>query len=728
MAKKKNQDKGRHERVAVGSSSSSKSAAATATVRLAPWYRNSKQLAVVIAILAITFICFSPTLSSKKLFINWDDPVYITKQDLITKLDAPHLKKIFSDHDASLNYHPLTVLSLAENYQFSKLQPFGYFFTNLLLHLFNTFLVFIFLYRLALSSNNFKLQTSNSKPFWTAAIASVLFGIHPMHVESVAWAAERKDVLYCFFFLCSCIAYLSYIKTNHIKFLVACFILFLFSCLSKAMAVPLPLVLMLIDYYYFNLRITNETELRNTNVSSIRNSEKFVIRRLIEKIPFLIVSLILGYAAVKIQSKGAISDFHQYTLAQKFMFAAYGFMMYWVKLFAPINLSAFYPYPTLNNGDVSFIYKISPLVALLIVTVPLFISYKKSKSAFRILLFGFGFFFLMVALVLQFLSVGAAIMADRYSYLPYIGAVFIIGAFISEYIENTKTRTLAIAVMTVITAFLAVGCYNRVKVWNDDEKLWTDVIDKYPYVTENEGGTVKVTQVGVDIAYENRANFYRDHNEPDMAMADYELMTRLHSKSDGAYNNMGNFYGMKAQDAAAKGNRELANQMFSKALEMYSEAIRLKPGNIESISNRGITYSSMGDHRKAIDDFTAALSINPAATNLLTNIAFEKLQLGLYSESIGDCNNALATNPTDANVLFYRGTDYINLAQYSEAISDLSNAVKINPANSNAWYNLSVAYNKTGNRQQALEAALKARSNGYPISDDYLKQLKASEK
>jgi len=702
MAKKKNQEKGRRIQQQEPPTSATKQSNTISSTRLIPWFSNSKQLAIIIGIIAITFICFSPVLSSKKLFINWDDPVYITRQDLITKLDAQHLKKIFIEHDASLNYHPLTVLSLALNYQFSKLQPFGYFFTNLLLHLCNTFLVFIFIYRLALFRFSFKLASSNLKPFWTAAIAAILFGIHPMHVESVAWAAERKDVLYCFFFLSSCIAYLYYVKTSHIKFLVACFLLFLFSCLSKAMAVPLPLILLLIDYFA---------------------KRKISTKVIVEKIPFLIISLILGYAAAKIQSKGAIADFHQYTLAQKFMFATYGFMMYWVKLFAPINLSAFYPYPTLDNGDVSLIYKISPVVALLIVGVPLFFSYKKDKAVFRLLLFGFGFFFIMVALVLQFLSVGAAIMADRYSYLPYIGALFILGTFISNFIEKEKTRNLTIAVMALITALLAVGCYNRVKVWNDDEKLWTDVIEKYPYITENEGGTVKVTQVGVDIAYENRANFYRDHNEPDKAMADYELMTRLHSKSDGAYNNMGNFYGIKGQEAAANGNSELANQMFTKALEMYSEAIRLKPGNAETIMNRGITYSSMGEHRKAIDDFTAALSINPAATTLLTNIAFEKLQLGLYAESISDCNNALALNPNDANVLFYRGTDFINLAKYNEAINDLSNAVKINPSNSNAWYNLSVACNKTGNRQQAREAALKAKSNGYQVSDAYLKQL-----
>src|SRR4051812_32732758 len=161
----------------------------------APTKRQPWQLWLVAAALAVTAVCFSPVLSATKEFINFDDPVYITKQDLITKMDSKHLATMFAQHDASLNYHPLTMLTLAINYSFSQLHPFGYFFTNLFIHLLNTLLVFIFLYQLS------------GKQFWTGFIAAVLFGIHPMHVESVAWAAERKDVLYCFFFLSSCITY-----------------------------------------------------------------------------------------------------------------------------------------------------------------------------------------------------------------------------------------------------------------------------------------------------------------------------------------------------------------------------------------------------------------------------------------------------------------------------------------------------------------------------------------
>ena len=189
--------------------------------------KNNNQLFIIAGILLITFICFFPALNKTKEFTNWDDPVYVVNladkpvikvQPQIERLDGEHIKTMFNtNNDVSLNYHPLTMLSLAVNYKFAKKvdntpepSPFGFVFTNILFHLLNTLLVFIFLYRLS------------GKKFWVGAISALLFGIHPMHVESVAWISERKDVLYCFFFLASCITYISVYrdKKNKIHYLL----------------------------------------------------------------------------------------------------------------------------------------------------------------------------------------------------------------------------------------------------------------------------------------------------------------------------------------------------------------------------------------------------------------------------------------------------------------------------------------------------------------------------
>lgn len=653
------------------------------------WYQNGKQLGLVIALLVITAICFSPVLSSTKEFINFDDPVYVTKEEVITKLDGKHLTKMFTEPHTSLNYHPITLLSLAINYAFSGLHPFGYFFTNILFHALNSFLVFIFLFRLS------------NKKFWIGLTGALLFGIHPMHVESVAWASERKDVLYCFFFLASCITYLSYLQTKQIKYIIFSFVLFLLSCLSKAMAVPLPAVLLLIDFY---------------------KQRKFSLKIVAEKIPFFIVSLIIGYIAVSIQAKGAIGDFSQFTVVQRFMFASYGLMMYFVKLVFPVGLSAFYPYPTFNNGDIPMIYKIAPAIALVILAFPLILSFR-NKTLFRLWIFGIGFFMLMIALVLQFLSVGAAIMADRYSYLPYIGLCFVAGYFFNSLFEKQKTKNIAIVLLIVITPALAYACYNRVKIWENDEIVWSDVIDKYPYITETNGNVITVLQEGVNIAYDNRANYYRRRGDFEKAFADYEIITRFHTKNQGAYNNMGNLLSLKAEEAKAKGNSDQAKEFYTKAIEMYSEAIRLKPTDNEAYYNRALNYAAMGDVKKALDDYVASFNLNPADISLLGNIGNTKLQLGLNEEGISDFNRALVANPNDAMILFYRGTAYVNLGRINEGISDLSNSVKINPALGNAWYNLSFALNMANRKSEAVDAALNARKNGFAVNDEYLNSL-----
>ena len=196
-----------------------------------------KKIFLIAGILIITFLVYFPSLHNE-LLKTWDDQAYVTHNDLIKSLSFDNIKRIFrEDRGLYANYHPLTTLSLAVNFQFSKLDSPGYHVTNLLFHLLNTLLVFIFIYKLC------------GRRLEIAAVVSLLFGLNPMHVESVSWISERKDVLYTFFFLLSVIAYQYYLKRNDFKFYFLSILLFLCSLLSKAMAASLPLVLLLIDYF-----------------------------------------------------------------------------------------------------------------------------------------------------------------------------------------------------------------------------------------------------------------------------------------------------------------------------------------------------------------------------------------------------------------------------------------------------------------------------------------------
>ena len=257
---------------------------------------KNKHLFLLAAVITITFILLVPALHNS--FTNWDDKDYTTDSQHIKALSGENIKFMFSNPIA-VNYHPLTILSLALNYKFSVLEPFSYYLVNILLHLLNTLLTYFFVL-LLLDKNK------------TAALfAAAIFAVHPMHVESVAWIAERKDVLYTFFYLSGLIAYLLYVDRRIWKYLALAFLLFVPSALSKPAAVVFPLVLFLIDF------------LRH---------RKLTVLSFVEKIPFFIISVWIGVATLKAQSGIAIADITNYTILQKLFFVSYGFFIYIFKL------------------------------------------------------------------------------------------------------------------------------------------------------------------------------------------------------------------------------------------------------------------------------------------------------------------------------------------------------------------------------------------------------------
>ena len=240
---------------------------------------NRSLLPWLLPVLALTAICFLPMLSNG--FTNWDDELYVKENPL---LKGPDWQGIFSQASAS-NYHPLTILSLAFNYAISGTDPFSYHLVNWLLHILNTGLVFIFIYKI-----------SGKKPY-VAAFAAVIFGVHPMHVESVAWVSERKDVLYALFFLLALLQYWRFLETGKRVKAIFCFVFFVLSLLSKPAAIILPFVLLLLDYWYG----------RSVNWKVVA-----------EKIPFFALSLVFGFITVKVQSADAIVGLEVYPLWTRF--------------------------------------------------------------------------------------------------------------------------------------------------------------------------------------------------------------------------------------------------------------------------------------------------------------------------------------------------------------------------------------------------------------------------
>jgi protein O-mannosyl-transferase len=596
----------------------------------------------VALVLALTALCLSPALSGRKEFTNWDDPGYVTAQPLVQNLSGETLRQVFDPGThVMFNYHPLTVLSLALDYRRAGLDVRAYAATNLALHLLNTLLVLAFLHRL-------------SGRFAVGALAALWFGIHPMHVENVAWIPGRKDVLYGSFFLIACLGYLRYLATARARWLGFAFGAFVLSCLSKGMAVSLPPVLLLLDAFH---------------------GRKIGRRVLLEKVPFVLVALWIGWVAIRLQAKEPIADFETFGPLARVELAAYGFLGYWAKLLVPYRLSAFYPYPDVDESHhLPAVFALMPVLALLVVGVPLAVARRSGPEAFRVVLFGMGFFVVTVALVLQFVSFGTAVMADRYSYVPYVGALFVLAWTIDALRRRARARWLAIAAATAYSVALAVVCYQRTWVWTNSETLWTDVIDKYPFRIEEADGRVRVTKRGVVTAYENRGNYYREHGRIEEAVRDYDLLVKAGVGDSGAYINMGNVHAERGEALLGAKDVGAAKVEFTKALDMYSAAIA-RGGNLsETFVNRGLTYAAMGDHEAALADFRTALGIDPSSVEVRSNIVAEELRLQRYDDCIADAGRLLAIRPDDAQAHLARGAAYLALGRFAEARADLETA------------------------------------------------------
>jgi len=343
----------------------------------------------LIAILFITYLSFSPSI--KAGFINWDDNEYVTENPDIRSLSFDNIKKISSSFYVGC-YLPITMLSYSIEYHYYKLDPHIYHSVNLILHLINCLLVYWLF--ILLCRNKF-----------IAFAVALLFGIHPLHVESVAWISERKDLLYSLFFILSLIFYIYYRESEKrdrkiLKYYFLSIISFLLSLFSKPMAVSLPIILLLIDYLF------------HTPIKA---------KIFTEKISFFLLSLIFGIVAILgQQTAGATSSKSTFALADNILIACHGIILYLYKLIIPINLSAIYPYPK----SVMSSCILSPFI-LLIIFGGVIYSLKYTRK----ILFGFLFFLITILPVLKLVPIGYAMIADRYTYIPYLGIFYIISVF-----------------------------------------------------------------------------------------------------------------------------------------------------------------------------------------------------------------------------------------------------------------------------------------------------------
>lgn len=534
----------------------------------------------LIIIIFVTIFAYASSLNNN-FILNWDDDRYVKDNPLIKDLNLLSVKKIFSEFYIS-NYQPITLISLAVDYKMFNGEPKGFHFVNLLFHLLNIILVYLLINKI---SGDWRI----------GIFVSAFFALHPMHVESVAWISERKDVLYSFFFLLSLLFYLKYLNSENkfnyyrIKYLVLVFILFVFSVLSKSAGIVLPIVILLMDIYN----------------PKINRSRICSLKLIFEKIPFFAVSIIFGIIAINAQKQGgAIQDTSAaFGTVEKVPLICSNLFYYFSQAFIPYNLSAFHFYP-----DKIEIWHWMSVLFFIIISV-LIIKFRIFKKQ---IMFGILFFVICLSMVLQIIPVGGAIVAERYTYLPYIGLFFSIAIVFVQILDSKNAKVSKIKmplILITIFSFIAysVITYNRVKVWKNADTLFSDLIEKEPER---------------DLGYYLRGIGRAVVNNKKEALEDFNNSISRNPNYAEAY--------------YARGLVRSELNDPENSFKDYSKAIELKPEYVDAYNNRGALFLKYKMYDKAINDFKEAIKINPEFGKGYYNIAACYINTGNKDEG---CKN-----------------------------------------------------------------------------------------
>ncbi|MBK8955348.1 MAG: tetratricopeptide repeat protein [Saprospiraceae bacterium] len=557
----------------------------------------------LLALLAFSFIIFSPSLKCD--FVNWDDDRNVYENPMVKNLDV---KGIFTQNVIG-NYNPLSILSFALEHHFFGMDPMVMHFTNLFLHLCCIFFAYLIFLKLGLQIR-------------FALIATALFALHPLRVESVSWITERKDVLYGFFFCSALWLYLKNLEVYKTSRSIFIFILFILGLFSKIQMVSLPLTFLAIDYW---------------------KNKPLNFKRILEKWHYFLAAIlfgILGILFLKEQGSLETNDAVHSGFARLFI-GSYSLLVYLIKWLIPFRMSPLYPYPE----SLTIWHYISMPVALAILAY-LFYAFKKEHKP---LVFGMSFFLVNIVFLLQILGAGQGYLADRFTYIAYLGLFFISAYYLQQWSAlKTNLSSILIAGTLIYLLTLSFLTYNQTKIWRDSGTLWTHVLQYYQ---------------NTPLPYNNRANFYRDQKKFDMALADYSNAIR-YKAGHATYNSRAKLYFQKNED--------------EKALLDYDKAISLHP-SAEYYVNRGAAKAKLGRTNEAFGDINKGIQLDPKWKTGYLNRSILFNQRGQYDKAAEDIDSYLKLDPSNADLWYEGGRCYRAIRQFDRAIEYYTKAIRLKP-------------------------------------------------
>lgn len=710
---------------------------------MAFWSQQKKKWFVLLGIFLIVFLAYFPSL--KNQFVNWDDEPHLLENQSIRYLDAEHLKKIFRE-SVNKTYIPLTSLSFALEYQRFGYTPFIYHLDNLILHLLVTGLIFFWAIHLGLTVNG-------------AAIAALLFGLHPMHVESVAWVTERKDVLYSFFYMLALLSYWKYLKTKEKVFYFCSLLTGILSMLAKPMAVSLPLILLLCDWFY---------------------RRKIDKSALLEKAPhFLILGMLawLTYQEnMRVPGNGA---------GESILVWIWTFGFYLRQFIFPGVLLPIYHLPqpiSLLNAEYLF------AGVFFILFVALVVRFRRQ----RWLVFAALFYFFSIFFLLRFdETVDINVVADRFMYLPSVGFCLLAAAGWekmqrSQVQYRQRAKFGLVAALIVMAGILSFRTFIQCRIWQNPFTLWQyqllfnpnepialnnlanaygdtaafeDIQKQYRTILElkrqgvtdnalkNPGGIVNKVEFVVNLykkainidpkyadAHYNLAKLYQDLGELGPALELYNKVIELNPRDKDTYFNLGKLYQEQndPQKAISAYNQTIQidpenPDLYINVLKSLTEAVLKDKENTVYIEARGkimegfrnlarlnreseVFYANLGDVYQELKDYHSAkaayemaLDINPNYINALNNLGNTYVQMGQLKEAVILFQKVLGISPRDFHAHLNLGVVYSRLENYPKAIEFYEKTIRINPRDAQAYFQLGFIYELKGQSQKAVE-------------------------
>jgi tetratricopeptide (TPR) repeat protein len=610
---------------------------------------TQRQKWVVCALLgAAVLAVFWPALHCG--FVNFDDPAYVTDNWHVRHgFNAPGIRWAFTAVAAS-NWHPLTWLSHMLDCQLYGLQPAGHHMTSVLLHVANAVLLFLLLRRL-------------TGALWRSAIVAAMFALHPLRVESVAWVSERKDVLSSFFWMLTVVAYIRYAEEFKVQcskfkvFYVLALALFALALMSKPMAVTLPFVLLLLDYW---------------PLGRLQFGPKLSWRPVVEKIPFFVLSAASSLVTFLVQDRaGAVASAARFPLGVRLANIPVAYTRYLTRNFWPADLAAYYPYVGWPAGEI-----IAALALLAAVTGLALWQARKAPY----LVVGWFWFLGMLIPTIGIVQAGGQSLADRYTYLPCIGLwIMVVWGLHDLSSERPRLREAMTTAAGLALALFAMLAWAHTAVYKDSGTLWEATLRSYPDCLP---------------AHNNLSRWLMDEGKWDDALDHCHKALAILPNDPTAHDDLSRIFlhQGKVDEAIAEGLKSIQSQPRSEV-------------NRQTLAR---AYLQKGDFSAAAASLREAINIDPSASEAWCNLGYALLRQAQVPEAATAYAKALELNPDYALAHNDLGNILLRQGRLDEAMEQFQRAVELAPSFAEAQYNLAGILAQRGRLDEAIDHCQKA--------------------